>query len=128
MKKFLLRADTAVQAILLAPTLAGAVFILPLILMIPLGGWQLASALAKGLAWRSRFHLAYFGLASAYCLALWAVFSGIVEINFSPVALQKLWGHEVTAILAVVVIPLVGAIKYWKVSYEDCERHDEQIV
>ena len=128
MKKFLLKADATVQALLLAPTLAGAIFILPLILMIPLGGWQLASALIKGLAWRSRFHFTYFGLAAAYCLALWAGFNGAVEIDFSSKALQELWFNEVWGIFFVVIVPLVAAIKYWKVSYDDCERYNEQFV
>ena len=128
MKKFLLKADATVQALILVPVLSMGLMIFPLILMVPLGGWQLASALIKGLAWRSRFHLTYFGLAVAYCLALWAGFGGMVEIDFSSKALQELWFNEVWGIFFVVIVPLVAAIKYWKVSYDDCGRYNEQLV
>lgn len=115
------------QTILLAPVLALGIFILPLILMLPLGAWQMASALVKGLAWRSRLHLTYFGVAALYCLALWAGFSGTVEASF-PRPLEEIWGHEAWSIFFVIIIPLVGAIKYWKISRDDCKWDNEQLV
>lgn len=65
MSNFLLKADSTIQGLLLLAIfiLAPTIFVPPL-LMIPLGGWQVSSALIKGLAWRSRLHLTYFGLAA----------------------------------------------------------------
>ena len=129
MKKFLLQADYAVQALLLIPTLTFGIFVFPLILMVPLGGWQVASAFIKGAVWRSRFHLTYFGLAVTYCLALWVGFSEIVEVNCSNNTFQKLWYNEVWGIFFVVVIPLTAAFIYWRTSYDDCTHYsDEKLV
>lgn len=129
MKNFLLATDHIVQAILLSLiVLSSITIILPLMLMIPLGSWQMGSALIKGLVWKSRFHLTYFVLAAIYCLALWAGTSGMVEINFSLNELQALWSNTAWAILFSVAIPLAGAIKYYKVSLDDCRRQQEQMV
>ncbi|MCB0586247.1 MAG: hypothetical protein KDD06_13110 [Phaeodactylibacter sp.] len=125
-KKFLL-ADLVVQVSLLGLIVVSSPTIFfPLLLMIPLGGWQLSSALIKGVAWRSRLHLTYFGLAAAYCLALWAGSTGVVEVRFSPKAVQELWGEEAWYILFIVVIPLVGAVKYLHISKKDCGRRTEE--
>lgn len=128
MKSFLLRADATVQAVLLVPVLAMGLMIFPLLLMIPLGIWQVGSALIKGLAWRSRFHLTYFGLATVYCLALWAGFSGMVEVSFTFPFLQKMWSIGALGVFFVIVVPLVGAVKYWKVSHDDWEKRREEFV
>ena len=129
MKNFLLATDHIIQAILLSLILLSSVtIIIPLMLMIPLGGWQMASALIKGLAWRSRFHLTYFGLAATYCLVLWASASGIVEINFSLNGLNVLWNDKIWWILFIIVIPLAGALKYWKVSLDDFTQQKEQMI
>ena len=72
MAKALLLFDFGIQAFLLTIILVFGVFFFPLVLLIPLGGWQLSSALTKGIAWRSRLHFTYFMAASAYCLALYA--------------------------------------------------------
>lgn len=129
MTQILLKTDHVVQiSLLVLIAVSSPTFILPLLLMIPLGGWQLASALAKGLAWRSRLHLTYFGLAAGYCLALWAGTSGAVEVRFSLRAVQELWSKEAMAILFFVAIPLLGAFMYWRISYNDYKEEKGEMV
>ena len=129
MSHFLLKADSTIQGLLLlgifvlAPTI-----IFPLLLLLPLGAWQLSSALVKGVAWRSRLHLTYFGLAAAYCLALWAWFSGTVEVSFSFAPVADFWDNEAWGIFFVVVVPLAAAAMYWKISCDDIGRCEEKLV
>lgn len=127
MKKALLATDFGVQSLLLtAIGVSSVTIVLPLLLMIPLGGWQLGSALVKGVAWRSRAHLAYFGLAALYCLALSAAGAGMVEVHFSSKAIEEIWSQEAWGLLFFVAIPLVGAVQYWRISCRDWRRETEE--
>ncbi|MCO6488395.1 MAG: hypothetical protein J5I98_08260 [Phaeodactylibacter sp.] len=129
MSNFLLKADSTIQGLLLLAIfiLAPTIFVPPL-LMIPLGGWQVSSALIKGLAWRSRLHLTYFGLAALYCLALWAGFSGFVEINLPPGKLADFLHNGAWALFFVLVIPFAAAVIYWKISVGDNTHYEEKLV
>lgn len=125
MQKTLFTIDFTAQGIMLgAALILSPTILLPLMIAIPLGGWQLGSALLKGLALPSKVHLNYFLAATAYLFLLY--FANTLSLNlntlpFYPAASDKLW------IAAAFAPPIIGAIWYFRRSYLDYKACVETI-
>lgn len=113
MKKGLINLDYGVQTVFGILILTFGIFIFPLILLMPLGGWQMLSALIKGLAWKSKFHLSWFLAGGAYCLALYTYSEaeqGLDELK----NLHPFMGNYFWILFFYLIIPSVAAIFYWR--------------
>ena len=117
MQKTLFTIDLTAQGIMLvAALILSPTILLPLMIAIPLGGWQLGSALLKGLAIPSKAHLNYFLAASGYLFLLYFANTLSVDLGalpFYPTGLDKLW------IAAAFAPPIIGSIWYFRRTYLD---------
>lgn len=128
MKRTLLAIDLVAQGLMLAAALILAPTIFyPLLIAIPLGAWQLSSALAKGLALPSELHLNYFLAASAYLFLLYLgarIIPALEPVLFYPDGAGKVWMAVAAA------PPLFGAFWYFHRTYQDytaCAENPESV-
>lgn len=124
MQRTLFTIDLAVQGTLLgAALILSPTIIIPMLIAIPLGAWQLISALLKGLGMPSKVHLNYFISASAYLFFLYLgsyVAPHLEQLPFYPAGLNKAW-----SILAVTP-PAIGAFWYFHRTYRDFRASVEE--
>ncbi|HMQ50147.1 MAG TPA: hypothetical protein PKA00_22220 [Saprospiraceae bacterium] len=114
----LLILDYVLQTILGILLLVFGIFILPLILLMPLGGVQMLSALVKGIAWKSRFHLTWFMAGAAYCLALYT-FAQSDQVLDPIRELHPAFDHFFWILFFYILVPATAAFVYWRLTQKE---------
>ena len=119
--------DAGVQALMLflgIPLAIGTLGYGILLLLIPLGTWQLASAFLRAFIGRSRVHMIYFLSAITYVFVLHQVDQNKHDWVDLPKNLEV-----INFIFFVIIVPLIAGIWYcrytWKLGDSVNEEHTE---